>query len=349
MQSDGKIVIQGTFGVARFLPDGALDASFGNGGIAHVPFSNVINGAVALQSDGKILVAGIAGPSSAELFAVARLNTDGSLDASFGTDGEVTTSLGFPGVGEAILEQPDGKILLGGTVLGGKKQPDRTVLARYNPDGTLDASFGRGGTVSVVSIGGANQLGLDEEGNIFVNLDTGVAEFSSTGHLDSQVTPARITSSSHGGATAFQFDGKYVFAETVAVGAARNHDNDTRVVRFTATGSVDSTFNNPVFDFVGEGGSGNDDIADAVAIQPNSKIVVAGWHSHDFENFVFALARFNPDGSFDSAFGTKGIVTTKAPDNNGVKALVVQSDGKIVAIGEANSDTALALARYLGE
>jgi uncharacterized delta-60 repeat protein len=342
LQADGKIVVQGSFGVARFLSTGALDTSFGNGGFAQAPASADF-GAVALQSDGKILVAGVGNSLTDTGFAVTRLNADGSLDTTFGGTGTVITNLGNPNIGEAILQQPDGKILLGGTLI--ERFQYHTVLIRYNLDGSLDQTFGSGGIVNVLAVNGVTQLALDIGGDIFVNNSFSIAEFSHNGTLLPQVTPAPLVKSSRGGSTTFLANGKYVFADTVYVGTPRNRDLDGHVVRFTATGAIDSTFNSPTFDFEGEGGSGQFDTLRPVAIQSNGQVVVAGGHSNSLgQNILFGLARFNLDGSFDSVFGNGGIVTTSISSGQGWNALLIQSNGKIVAIGSG-----LVLARYLAQ
>src|SRR5579862_2090367 len=142
LQADGKIVVQGSFGVARVLPSGAVDTTFGVGGFAQAPGSDNF-GAVALQSDGKILVAGVGNTLTNVGFAVTRLNANGSLDTTFGGTGTVVVSLGSPNVGEAILQQADGKILFGGTLI--ERINYHTVLIRFNLDGSLDSNFGSGG------------------------------------------------------------------------------------------------------------------------------------------------------------------------------------------------------------
>ena len=360
LQADGKIVviatIGGNFGVVRYLSTGILDTTFGHNGVAQAAPGNGESSAasVALQADGKIVVAGTAstieGGVTTPEFAVVRFNPDGSLDTTFGAGGQVTTGLGFPNVGEAVLIEPDGKILLGGTLEPvGRGQPFRTALARFNSDGSLDATFGKGGTVVVAAIGGVTTLAEDAAGNIFALNGNLIAEFSPAGSLDSTITAAEITVSSQGGADSFQSNGGYLFAEEVAIGAARNKDDDTQVVRFTATGQVDSTFNSPIFDFSGEGGSSNLDVSGAIAIQSNGQIVVGGGHSHNFANNLFALARLNPGGTLDSTFGTGGVVTTNLGGNDSVNAVIIQSDGKIVAIGGAGNFNELALARYLAQ
>jgi uncharacterized delta-60 repeat protein len=118
------------------------------------------------------------------------------------------------------------------------------------------------------------------------------------------------------------------------------------VFRFTATGNVDSTFNSPIFDFVGEGGSGHFDVPRAFALQANHQVVVVGSHSQTLN----ALARLNTDGSLDSTFGSGGIVTNDLPaGTDGLNNVLIQPDGKILAIGTANNGTELFVERYLAQ
>jgi uncharacterized delta-60 repeat protein len=255
----------------------------------------------------------------------------------------LVTNLGSPNVGEAIPQQQDGKILFGGTLIE-THMPYHTVLIRYNLDGSLDASFGSGGVVNVQAISGVKQLALDLKGDIFVNNSQAIAEFSPSGTLLPQVSPALLVRSSHGGPTVFLADSQYIDAETVYVGTPRNRDLDGHVVRFTATGGIDSSFNSPTFDFIGEGGTDEFDTLQGVAIQSNGQVVVAGGHGNGQGQNLQGLARFNASGSFDSTFGNGGIVTTNIA---GASAVVIQSDGKIVTVGVDN--TALVLARYLAQ
>ena len=122
--------------------------------------------AMALQPDGKLVVAG----DSDANFALARYNSDGSLDAGFGTGGKVITSFGGTDQASAVILQPDGKIVVAG-------QTDTGVsidfaLARYMPDGSLDGAFGSGGRVTTNFIGNSDDLGsavaLQSDGKIVV-------------------------------------------------------------------------------------------------------------------------------------------------------------------------------------
>ncbi len=169
VQPDGKILAAGyvfssaatnyDFALARYLPDGSLDPSFGTNGQVATDFhgSTDVARAIALQPDGKIVVAGRAlrldGPFFD--FALARYNTDGSLDASFGVGGKITTD--FDGNGGADLAfalalQPDGKIVAAGST--SNIGVSGFALARYNADGSLDAGFGTAGKVATRFAGG---------------------------------------------------------------------------------------------------------------------------------------------------------------------------------------------------
>ena len=145
IQADGKILVAGSnnsdFALIRYNTDGSLDAAFGSGGTLTTDFGGADYGSsVALQSDGKILVSGLVINNANYDFALARYNSDGSLDPSFNFDGLLTTDFGGTEVGLSLVVQADGKILI-----AGKSDADGSndfALARYNPDGSLDTSFG---------------------------------------------------------------------------------------------------------------------------------------------------------------------------------------------------------------
>src|SRR5436309_9341306 len=174
VQSDGKILVAGAFqdqsgrviGMLRYLSDGSLDSSFGAGGTAVTPFTPL---AVILQPDGKILTAGtITDSTGVSSFAIARFNANGTLDHTFGSNGEaMTTFLGVSDGADVLILQPDGKIIAGGVT----RQCDRfcpaiAALARYNPDGSPDTTFGNAGKVIDNSLGNINGLGLRSDGSV---------------------------------------------------------------------------------------------------------------------------------------------------------------------------------------
>src|SRR5262249_45866262 len=141
IQSDGKVLAIADGGVVRYNTDGSLDTSFGSAGIANY---SGLGG--ALQSDGKILLAGVGGPIG---LTMERLNSNGSLDTSFGNQGVVTTSFTATTAATQVVVQPDGKIVLAGDggVKGGQYY-GAFELARYNANGSLDTSFGQQGKVT---------------------------------------------------------------------------------------------------------------------------------------------------------------------------------------------------------
>src|SRR5207253_11097362 len=224
--------------------DGDLGRTFGTGGTVMTDLnrSTDLANAVAIQSDGKLVVVGQTYKNndySTEDFAVTRYNTDGTLDNTFGRGGKVRTD--FPGlaaVSSAVVIQPDGKIVVAGSAFPLFTFAGNFEVVRYNPNGTLDRLFGSGGIV-----------------------------------------------------TTFFPQGSYAFA---------------------------------------------------VALQADGKIIAAGTHFVDFNpgdmsDTDFALARYNPDGSLDTTFGNGGTVTTDFfGTEDDVFSILIQPDGKIVAVGSAN-------------
>jgi uncharacterized delta-60 repeat protein len=355
LQPNGDIVVSGGFGVARFLPTGKLDTTFGSGGLASTGFVGGESGTgVALQPDGKIIWVGSQGNPSFPAggtfsFAVARFTASGTLDTSFGTGGQASAEFFAPPMqgaqefARAVLVQPDGKILVAGSARQGQIRfaPIQGALARFNANGTLDTSFGTGGKI-LSSSGGITALGLDAAGNIFT-LPTR-AEFSPTGQADTGVTPAAITASSHGGSSIFLPSGQFVQANTIGVAM---HDVDVQVQRFNADGSIASA--SPAFDYSGAPGLDQaQDSAGAVAVQANGQAVAGG--AHFLSTSPFGLARVNPDGTLDTAFGSGGVLTTTFNGDEAVGAVVIQPDGKIIAAGFSENNTTghvfIALARY---
>lgn len=330
LQPDGKLVAAGTavdftahhksFALARYNPDGSLDATFGDGGrvltVATVANDNQADdeiAAIAIQPDGKIVAVGKAGSFPPD-FAVLRYNADGSLDSTFGDGGRVISNLNYEDEARAVAIQPDGKILvtgLSGSELG--ITSDDFALVRYNTDGSLDSTFGEGGKVitafSREAQDWAYSIVLRPDGTIVIGGPVAV-----------------------GGALC----GMYV-CTTFGFGLAQ----------YTPDGGLDPAF--------GEGGKSVTKFPStagnyALLLLPDGKLVAAG-HSR---NNLFGLALYNPDGTLVPSFGTEGIVETDfvrtSPDR--IYALALQADGKIVAAGTASVDPVdmlngdFALARY---
>jgi uncharacterized delta-60 repeat protein len=375
LQSDGKIVAAGLaflpatgfdFGVARYTTNGALDTTFGTGGevttnIGQAP-TNDFGGGVAIQADGKLVVAGRAEVyfSDAENFALARYNSNGSLDTTFGTGGEVITS--FPGrasqaTSEAI--QADGKIVLAGIARGGSDFHDSDfALARYNTNGSLDTSFGSGGEV-VTDLGpfdeAASSIAIQPDGKIVVAGGSfgsfALVRYNTDGSLDTSFGTggeafARVNGEAAG--VALQADGEIVAAGSSFVSGV---GFEFTLVRFNTSGSIDTTFGAGGEVLTSFGGSLGSE-ARGVAIQDDGKIVAAGASRQPKIGGEFALARYNSDGSPDKSFGKNGQVLTAFGGGDDLCfSLALQGDGKIIAAGESYQPSSnqfdFALARYI--
>jgi uncharacterized delta-60 repeat protein len=334
---------------------GDLDPSFDGDGLVTTNFVENRSGlahAVALQPDGKIVVAG----DSASDFALARYEADGSLDPTFDGDGKVMTNFNSDdySTAYALALQPDGKIVAAGYTIVSNHD---FALARYNVDGSLDVSFDGDGKVTTDFNGNstdrARDLVLQADGKIVVvgdifnspnSYDIVLARYNSDGSLDSTFDGDGVTSIEKGAASAvaLQSDNKIIVA-----GVSSNGSNsDFALIRYNIDGSLDSTFD-------GDGrvltnfSSNNYDAAYALALQPDGKIVAAGY-STDSSNHDFALARYNADGSLDPSFGQEGKVTTPIGSSYDFGyALALQPDGKIIVAGSSyNDNSAFALARY---
>ncbi|MFN9436542.1 MAG: delta-60 repeat domain-containing protein, partial [Planctomycetota bacterium] len=206
MQPDGKIVLAGyaktgttdVFALMRCNADGTLDTSFGIDGklTTDIGPSHETGQSVTIQSDGKIVVAGLSSVGSTDDFALVRYNANGSLDTSFGTGGKVTTAIGtVTDQGRSVTLQPDGKIVVGGwATIGGTND---FALVRYNNDGSLDISFGTDGKVTT-AIGTSGDRGasvsLQPDGKIVVagyayngsNNDFALVRYNADGSLDAR-------------------------------------------------------------------------------------------------------------------------------------------------------------------
>ena len=368
VQSDGKIVAAGVIGntqdfaIARYNADGSLDPGFSSDGMTTTDFAGGNDQArsVAIQSDGKIVVAGYAAVGSATDFALARYNGDGSLDPGF-AGGKVTTDFGSTfNQAFAVAVQADGKIVASGLALIGGV--DVFAVARYNADGSLDTSFSSDGKVTTafgVSFDQslAQAIALQPDTKIIAvgyailsgAGNFALARYNSDGSLDTSFdgdgkVTTLIGTGAHAYACALQPDGKLVAGGFANIGSG--HPFDFALARYNTDGSLDSTFDvdGKVTTIVG---SAQNSIY-GIALEPDGKIVAAG--NAKLSTFDFALARYNADGSLDTTFDTDGLVITDFSSNlDQALAVVVQTDGKIVAAGSASLPTGgsdFALARY---
>lgn len=349
-------------------PVSGLDPTFSGDGKVNTAFNASSMTAVVVQTDGKIVVAGRAAPSGSRDFALLRYDTDGSLDGSFGVGGKVNTPFVPSRDDEAtdLALQTDGKIVVVGNADDASFDPDFAV-ARYQSNGNLDSTFGTGGVLTTDFGGGssgssfAQRVVIQPDGKIVVaghaslgstpaGNDFAVARYLSSGNLDStfgiggKVMTQVLGTSDLAFAVALQPDGRIVVA-----GRA---DDEAAIVRYGSDGSVDSSFGTQGIVTANLSATTSTDAANAVVVQADGKIVIAGYTGGSTGSFNFALARFNPDGTPDNSFGTSGngrVTTDLSGNDDFIEDLVLQGDGKLVAIGRRTATPLFdfAIVRYL--
>jgi serralysin len=313
---------------------------------------------VAVQADGKLVVAGYGDNDSSWDFELVRYNANGNLDASFSGDGQLTTAIGASDdVGNSVTVQTDGKILVAG--YSGIGSTYDFALVRYNTDGSLDASFSGDGKLTN-AIGASDDVGnsvtVQTDGKILVagysgigsTYDFALVRYNTDGSLDAsfsgdgKLTTAIGASDDVGQSVTVQTDGKILVAGYSDNGSY----NDFALVRYNANGSLDGSFSGDGKLTTAIGASY--DGGNSVTVQTDGKILVAGY-SRNGSNDDFALVRYNTDGSLDSSFSGDGMLTTAigASTDRG-QSVTVQTDDKILVAGYSfnGSNKDFALVRY---
>jgi uncharacterized delta-60 repeat protein len=375
VQADGRIVVVGSaekeigqppradISLLRYRADGALDPTFGDGGKVLLDFGNTLDlpTGVCLQADGKIVVVGTSYAISTDTtdFVLARLNPDGTPDASYGAGGTVRMNFDKPSPAYPFtaLIQPDGRVVVAGFVNTGNDPllfSADFFATRFNTDGTLDTTFGTQGRASVdigeydLAVGAA----LQADGRIVlvgytgVNADPHPTSFA-VARLKADGTPdptfdgdGRLTTTFFGHDSAssvmVQADGKLVVAGEAARGGLAA-EPDFALARYETNGALDPTF--------GAGGRVTLDFdygldtAIGVAAAPGGRLIAGGYtytRGPGGLGPLFAAARFNADGSPDNTFGGGGRLTTHFPGGRRALArgMTTQADGKPVLVGE---------------
>ncbi|RYD44229.1 MAG: hypothetical protein EOP83_31355, partial [Verrucomicrobiaceae bacterium] len=323
---------------------GNIDKAFGSSGKVTANYGGTDSAnAVAVQADGKIVVAGVTTTMGNIDVAVVRYKPNGSLDTSFDFDGGVITDLGSATTDtvKAVAIQKDGKIL----VAGGNGT--NSVVVRYLPNGQLDTFFGSGGKLNIdaPSTDEAVALHILSDGTFYVagscyllsTTDFYITRRNKDGTPDTTFNSGSITTFTFGDvdvctSMAVQPDGKIVLA-------GYSNDvttNDFAVARLTTAGILDTTFD-------GDGklltNFGSDDRAKGVVVQKDGKIVAAG--SWDGGASDFAIARYNTDGSLDTTFSGDGkanaaFIASGAGGTEFANAMALQKDGRILVAGYTN-------------
>jgi uncharacterized delta-60 repeat protein len=360
LAANGDIVvaggIDGTAAIVRYLPSGALDPSFGTDGLLMLPapasffLGESFMLGIAVQTNGKILATFYAfnNTSTESETVLLRLNANGQPDTTFGSGGQVPLSFPVPaGWGASatlVLAQPDGKILVTGNIVPPFRNHSAplTLLARYLTNGALDTTFGTNGIEEVVApvdlpsslalLSGDGILPLNDQGTIVVS------QFSPSGAPVTPSTGGTIIASDPTGTTAFQTNGDFLIAGTVA-GPDGRLNVDATVERFELNGVEDPSFQPPTIRF-GPDGADVKNAPAGVAVDSTGRVLVAA----EFESSTFGsgVARLNSNGSLDTTFGSAGIGAL-VPDFV-VYAILVQPDNKAIMVGSGGN-----LARYLAQ
>jgi uncharacterized delta-60 repeat protein len=362
-QNDGSIIDAGGisftgqpggFFASKYSKDGLLDSNFGDQGIATI-IGTGIGQAIAVQQDNKIVITGytydLFGPY---YITIARLNSNGSIDSSFGSNGFIKTLAGDQGQGIAI--QPDGKILIVGVHTG------NAITLRYLPDGSPDKSFGNNGVVETkfgnnTSSGNTILIQPDDKIVIAGRTDKTIllGRYNNDGTLDETFgNSGKVLYDIGSGVDeindiVLQPDGKII-----AVGTTFSKFSDTSnaiILRYTSDGKLDESFgNNGLIIFQLQ----TNTRLISVALQKDGRIITAGGvddangiHQH------FLVERFGTNGIIDSSFGNDGYQITEIDESDLAKKVTLQQDGKIVLAGSAFNDSILgpsedriALCRY---
>lgn len=342
---------------------GSLDRTFGDEGMVWLKYPGSAANAVAVQSDGKLVIGGQTGGSSGK-FALVRLLPNGNLDPSFGTNGLVERVVGdVNSVINAIALQPDGRV-----VAAGYTRPTAGsftfATVRHMQDGGADPSFGDAGLV-LTSFPGrqayARSIAVQPDGKILVagisegavegTADFAMVRYSADGLLDATFgTGGRLTLDVRGtrdepGIVALAGGGKIV----VAGGSSETLDDpirtDLAAARLDTTGSLDPTF--------GTGGKfttafGGSQRAFAVAVDLSGRLVLGG---HNGSGFDFGVFRLTSAGALDPSFGDGGATSHDfGASSDGVGAILIQQDGKLLAVGSSivgSGTGSIASARFL--
>ena len=361
LQGDGKILVAGSIstvqnseqpGLLRYNTNGTLDSGFGASGKVLIGGNNAGPAfAVAVQTDGKILVAA---PANLAL-TVFRFNNNGSVDSTFGSNGATAIqAVGLflaPASGGIALE-PDGRILVATAHNDGGGQ---RIVARLLANGQLESTFGSNGVAPTF---GGDSVAVLPNGNILVG----------TGSVTSAYAPNGVVVKHfgiHGQTPGFANDvGGFVVTKISVTGTSTriitagtiftdlnlmslNSVSGFLLVSYNIDGTLDNTFG--IHGGVTTPFPGNILArALAVALQTNGDIVAVGQTAlTDTGSSDFALVRYNPDGSVDTTFGNSGFVST--PFGASVafaNTVLIQIDGKIIAVGNSNNGTTLV--RYFG-
>jgi uncharacterized delta-60 repeat protein len=361
LQQDDYVVMMGRYGVpasgiaqigiSRHKADGTIDTGFGTNGLVIINVNNRTYGkSIVLQQDGKIVISGyIQNPSTNVSLLVARLNPNGVLDSTFGTNGIAVINNNL--IGNSVKIQPDNKI-----VIGGNCGLDFGV-SRLNVDGSLDDDFGFNGLVTTTINSSSNSsqinaLNITSDGKIIasgwaylnpINKCFCTVRYDTSGNIDTGfgingrvITDLDSSAAEEIMAQAIQADGKIV--------VTGNKSLLIVVARYNIDGGLDTSFGT---NGISTNTFGNSCLVHSMLIQPDNKIVIVG-ESFSPDNKYF-IARYDNNGLLDNTFNSNGYnLLSFGPNNNQFNSVLLQQDGKLIATGftQIENDIYTVIARF---
>lgn len=360
IQTDGKIILSGkrdnrdgsytsNYFLIRYNSNGSVDNTFGVFGKVFTTFLCDGLNEIAIQPDGKILLAGQKKNDLASKgqFVLARYNSNGTLDNTFATNGVHIIDWGDTWAeASCLVLQNDGKIIVGGRTKLSSAVLYRFSMARFNSNGTLDITFGTFGK-TVTPVGTCNpivgSMKLQSDGKILLmgrdcQQDFTIARFNTTGMLDNTfgvngIVKTELFSSTNPSSMIVQPNGKIV------VGGTFNNGVDQFIlIRYNTNGTLDNAFgadgNGMIA--VDASGLGRTSILNALTLLPNGKIIASGYAANVSGIITLIVQRYNANGTLDNTFGTNSRLFIPYFDSNSQRQRCIatcnqlQLDGKLV-------------------
>ncbi len=333
-------------GMVRYNVDGTLDTTFGDRGLAWLPDRFVRYYELVIAPDGKIITVGAASINNGEDLLVARYNTDGRLDTTFGVQGASVIDFGGSDLGTAVALDADGHIIVAGASQG--TNTSAAAIARLNSNGTLDTTFsGDGKLIDSRNITLSSVVVLPDHRIAAAGPYGFVARYTAAGTPDSSFGTGGALNIDRNlvlSGLALQPDGKLI------AGGTNLGFGEAVVARLLGSGALDGSFGSEGISRFSFGGNPGD-LANALALQSDGKIVVAGGAAGQE-----GVARLNTDGKLDPSFGVGGKSNFKLGGGLGDAArdVAIAPDGRIVTAGVSSVDSSgdelvFGLARLLAD
>lgn len=381
IQPDQKIVctgvalntgFMGELKVIRLNPDGTPDNTFATNGIfTYLVTSETYGVESFIRNDGKIVVAGLAATTFGYYdFLLVRLNSDGSLDSTFGTNGSAVANISSrDDLTQAMTVQSDGKILISGTITDSINYYNNPSIIRFTENGTIDSTFGINGITMIPALdidNEATSIAIQSDGKIVM---AGHYSKVFTGAMDFDVLVVRVDTNGvpdatfgNNGVVKTSINGGIDDSFGIALDSAQNIfvggfttlpftlTLDMVLLKYDNAGVLDPGFGNAgIVTF----NNADEDVAYDLKIQADNKIVLGGGSGLGFFGpRAIAVWRYLPNGTPDNSFGTNGFVTTYiGPGFQDINTMALQADGKIVGAGKFYNTTQndIFVLRYLND